>query len=190
MPHGCRLKGPSAKRVAVKPILSLADAPQVDLSHGEYFEAHMRRLAQPLGAQRIGSNVTTVPPGKAAFPFHHHRANEEHFFVLSGQGVLRYGDDWHEVHVHDYVFCQPGEAEHAHQLINSGEVDLVYLAISTLQLPEVVGYPDSQKTGVEVAPFGQLPARFLIEDKLRDTKSYWDDEDAASVQRIMRHDPS
>ena len=57
----------------VKPILNLADAPQVDLSHGDYFEAHMRRLAQPLGAQRIGSNVTTVPPGKTAFPFHHHR---------------------------------------------------------------------------------------------------------------------
>ena len=60
------------------------------------------------------------------------------------------------------------------------------LAISTLQTPEVVGYPDSQKTGVAVAPFGQLPPRFLVEDKLKDTKSYWDDEDGAAVERIFR----
>ena len=127
----------------------------------------MRRLAHPLGATRIGSNVTSVPPGKAAFPAHHHFANEEHFFVLAGTGVLRNGDEWYEVGPQDYIYCAPGSSEHAHQLINTGNVDLVYLAISTLQVPEVVGYPDSHKTGVAVAPFGQLPPRFLVEDKLK-----------------------
>ncbi|MDP2325035.1 MAG: cupin domain-containing protein, partial [Gammaproteobacteria bacterium] len=117
----------------MKPVMNLADAPQVNNSSGNHFEARMQRLAQPLGAQRIGANLTTVPPHKAAFPFHHHHANEEHFFVLSGSGVLRYGDDWHAVGPNDYVYCQPGSAEHAHQLINTGDVDLVYLAISTLQ---------------------------------------------------------
>lgn len=172
----------------MKPILNLADAPQVEISHGERFEARMRRLASPLGAQRIGSNVTSVPPGKAAFPMHHHFANEEHFFVLSGSGVLRYGDEWYEVGPQDYIYCAPGSSEHAHQLINTGDVDLVYLAISTLQVPEVVGYPDSRKTGVAVAPFGQMPPRFLVEDRLKDSKGYWDDEDGASIERIGRRE--
>jgi uncharacterized cupin superfamily protein len=170
----------------MKPIINVADAPEVEVSSGERFEVRMRRLAQPLGAQRIGSNVSTVPPGKAAFPFHHHHANEEHFFVLSGSGVLRHGDEWFEVHPHDYIYCAPGGAELAHQLVNTGEVDLVYLSMSTLQYPEVVGYPDSHKTGVAVAPFGQLPPRFLIEDKMRDTKGYWDGEDGASIERISK----
>lgn len=169
----------------MKPVINVADAQQIDLCNGAHFEATMRRLAHPLGAQRIGANITTVPPRKAAFPFHHHHANEEHFFVLSGAGVLRYGDEWHDVGPNDYIYCQPGGVEHAHQLINTGDVDLVYLAISTLQVPEVVGYPDSQKTGVMVAPIGQPPPRFLVEDKLRDTKGYWDDEDGTTIARIV-----
>ena len=169
----------------MKPVINVADAVQVDSVSGAHFEAHMRRLAQPLGAQRIGGNLSRVPPRKAAFPFHHHHANEEHFFVISGTGVLRYGDDWHEVGPNDYIYCQPGGAEHAHQLINTGDVDLVYLAISTLQYPEVVGYPDSAKTGVAVAGYGQLPPRFLVEDKLRDTQGYWDGEDGATIAKIV-----
>lgn len=169
----------------MKPVLNVADAAQVELASGDCFEVRMRRLAQPLGAQRIGTNISRVPPRKAAFPFHHHHANEEHFFVLSGTGVLRYGDEWHEVGPNDYIFCQPGSAEHAHQLINTGDVDLVYLGISTLQVPEVVGYPDSAKTGVAVAPIGQQPPRFLVEDKNRDTKTYWDDENGDAIRRIV-----
>lgn len=169
----------------MKPILNIADAPEVTLSSGTRFETRMRRLAQPLGAKRIGSNVTTVPPGKAAFPFHHHFANEEHFFVISGQGVLRYGDEWHEVGPHDYIYCTPGAADLAHQLINTGTEDLVYLAISTLQYPEVVGYPDSDKTGVAVAPFGEDPPRFLLDNQLRDTRNYWDGEDGALIERVL-----
>ena len=46
--------------------------------------------------------------------------------------------------------------------INTGDVDLVYLAISTLQVPEVVGYPDSRKTGVAVVPWGQSPPRRVV----------------------------
>lgn len=169
----------------MKPILNLAEAPQIEVSHGERFEARMRRLAAPLGASRIGSNVTSVPPGKAAFPMHHHHANEEHFFVLSGRGVLRYGDAWYEIGPQDYLYCAPGGVEHAHQLINTGKEDLVYLAISTLQLPEVVGYPDSRKTGVATAPFGTPGGRCLVEDRLKDTKGYWDDEDGAAIAQIV-----
>ena len=57
---------------------------------------------------------------------------------------------------------------------------MVYLALSTKRLPEVVGYPDSGKTGV--AAEGMDQRRFLVEDRFRDTVTYYDGEDGAGVR--------
>jgi uncharacterized cupin superfamily protein len=165
------------------PIANVADAPRHDGSHAPAFAYSMTELAGPAGGRAIGANLTRVPPGKAAFPFHHHRANEEHFFILSGTGVVRIGPAAHAVKAHDYLVHLPGGAEHAHQLINTGEEDLVYLAISTRIVPEVVGYPDSAKTGVRTdAAEG---SRFLIPDAVRNTAGYWDGEDGQRVREII-----
>ncbi len=169
-----------------KPIINVADAPVYTAASGEHFAFTLRSLTRPLGARAIGANVTTVPPGRAAFPFHHHRANEEHFFVLSGTGVLRVGDQTHPVRTHDYIVNLPGgEAGSAHQLINTGSEDLVYLAISTLVIPEVVGYPDSGKTGVRIGTGEDPASRFLIEDAAKDTVGYWDGEDGRRVAEVV-----
>src|SRR6476620_11033587 len=102
-----------------RPVLALHDAPSISGSCGDQFSYTMFELAQTLGAHEIGASVTKVPPGKAAFPLHHHRANEEHFFVLVGRGVLRVGDAQYDVKAYDYVFHPPGDASLAHQLINT-----------------------------------------------------------------------
>jgi uncharacterized cupin superfamily protein len=169
----------------MKPIINIADAEQSrSLSHGDAFEVKMAPLAERIGAQKMGANVTTVPPGKAAFPIHHHHANEEHFFVLRGTGRLRCGGEVYDVRPGDYIVNPPGGTEHAHQLINTGSDDLVYLAMSTMIYPEVVGYPDSAKTGVRVslAPDG----RFLIRDGERNKTDYWDGEDGAQVRAVLK----
>ena len=169
----------------MKPILNLADAPTRNEKHGDRFESHMTQLAMPLGAKAIGANVTRVPPGKAAFPFHHHYANEEHFFVLSGTGVLRLGAETHSVKPNDYIVNLTGGPETAHQLINTGREDLVYLAISTKITPEIGGYPDSAKTGVMPAPWGQQPPPFLVMDAGKGDVSYWDGEDGRAVSAVV-----
>ncbi|BAC91335.1 cupin domain-containing protein [Gloeobacter violaceus] len=170
----------------MKPILNVADAPIRRLESGEHFECRMAQLANPLGAKSIGANVTHVPPGKAAFPFHHHYANEEHFFILSGTGMLRVGSQAYPVKPHDYIFTPPGGPEVAHQLVNTGLEDLVYLAISTLQLPEVAGYPDSGKTGVRITYDSASGAgRFLIADASKDEVSYWDGEDGRAIAEMQ-----
>jgi mannose-6-phosphate isomerase-like protein (cupin superfamily) len=102
------------------PILNVADAAVESGLHGDHFEYSVRPLAEAIGGKAIGANVTTVPPGKAAFPLHHHRANEEHFFILSGTGVLRVGSQAYPVRAHDYIVNLPGAADRAHQLINTG----------------------------------------------------------------------
>jgi uncharacterized cupin superfamily protein len=169
-----------------KPFVNIADAPVGrTLSHGEYFDMKMVPLAAPLGAKQIGANVTTVPPGKAAFPFHHHYANEEHFLVLRGRGVLRVGAQAWPVREGDYIVNPAGGPEHAHQLINTGDVELQYLALSTMRTPEVVGYPDSRKTGVRPEPYSDTGKRWLIRDELLGQAQYFDGEDGAAVRAIL-----
>jgi len=165
-----------------KPILNTADAPRSTGQHGATFAYEMRELAGPLGAREIGANLTRVPPGHAALPFHHHYANEEHFFVVSGSGVLRVGAERHPVKAHDYMVHRPGGPELAHQLINTGTEDLVYLAISTMRVPEVVGYPDSGKTGVRAVP----DKRFLVSGAtVAASLGYWDGEDGRAVAAVL-----
>ena len=166
----------------MKPIINLADAPAQEQAHGDHFANRMTQLAGPIGGTAIGANVTRVPPGKAAFPFHHHYANEEHFFILGGTGTLRLGTASHPVKANDYIVNLPGGPETAHQLINTGTEDLVYLAISTKITPEVGGYPDSAKSGVMLAPRGSPPPPFMV--MLADQKDpthYWDGEDGHTV---------
>lgn len=174
----------------MKPVLNIADAEcSYTLKHGEHFEMRGAPLAELLGATSIGANLTTVPPGKAAFPFHHHYANEEHFFIVRGGGVLRYGTETYAVKSGDYIVNPAGGPEHAHQLINTGSEDLVYLALSTQQAPEVVGYPDSGKTGVRPLPYGTPGGkRYLIPDAQLEKSDYWDGEDGSQMRAALNKD--
>lgn len=169
-----------------KPLINVADAKTHTERHGDRFEFSMALLAGVLGAKAIGANLTRVPPGKAAFPFHHHQGNEEHFFVISGSAVLRRGNEEFAVKPFDYIVHCAGGPDCAHQLINTGEQELVYLAISTLNVPDVVGYPDSGKTGFRVG--ADNDSRFLIADAAkiaRTAAEYWKDENGDRVEEVI-----
>ncbi len=167
-----------------KPIINVKDAKTMEGGNGDHFAYRFTDLSRAVGSQALGANITRVPPGKTAFPFHHHHGNEEHFFVLSGTGTLRSGDELHPVVPEDYIVCLSGGAETAHQLINTGGEDLVYLAISTQNVPEVVGYPDSGKTGVRT----DAANRFLVPDSAQ-SSDYWAGEDGARVAEIVADNP-
>lgn len=168
------------------PIRNIWEAEAAQHANGEHFEARIAALAAPLGAKAIGANLTRVPPGKAAWPLHHHFANEEHFLILQGSGALRYGAAIHAVKPGDYIVTPSGGADRAHQLVNTGAEELVYLSLSTLTTPEVVGYPDSGKTGVAVFASDGNRRRFLLEDRNRDSKQYWEGEDGSAVRDLAR----
>lgn len=112
------------------------------------FDARMGQIGTRIGAQKLGYNLTAVPPGMRAFPHHNHRINEEMFFVLQGTGEVRIGSERHPIRAGDVIACPPGGPESAHQIINTGREELRYLAVSTKQFPEIAEYPDSGKFGV------------------------------------------
>jgi uncharacterized cupin superfamily protein len=107
----------------------------------------MGRIGRALGAEKLGYNLTVVPAGKRAFPFHSHRVIEEMFFILEGEGELRIGEERHPLRTGDVVCCPAGGPETAHQIINTMEAgELRYLAVSTTESPDICEYPDSGKT--------------------------------------------
>jgi uncharacterized cupin superfamily protein len=92
-------------------------------------------------------NQTRVPPGRVAVPFHSHQREDEVFFVLSGRGVLRYGDELRDIRQGDCISC-PARTGVAHQIANPYDEDLVYLSIGLNDPDEVCVYPDSDKVMV------------------------------------------
>jgi uncharacterized cupin superfamily protein len=114
----------------------------------KYRGAQMSEIAEHIGAQRLGYSLTTVPPGKTAFPFHNHYGNEEMFFILEGEGELRIGEQHYSIRGGDFIACPIGGAETAHQIINTSNTKTMkYLGVSTTQTPDLVQYPDSGKVG-------------------------------------------
>jgi uncharacterized cupin superfamily protein len=112
------------------------------------YQARIGFASRQLGASKLGYNLTVLPPGKSAFPFHCHSVNEEMFFVIEGQGELRLGEARHPIRAGDIVACPPGGPESAHQILNNSSADLKFLAVSTRLSPEVCEYPDTGRFGL------------------------------------------
>ncbi|MGH6933313.1 MAG: hypothetical protein ACREEE_12875 [Dongiaceae bacterium] len=60
------------------------------------------------------------------------------------------------------IACPPGGRDVAHQIVNTGETDLVYLALSTMEQAEICEYPDSNKVGVAVGAQGNRVLRLIF----------------------------
>jgi len=124
---------------------------QLKLEHfdavGGKFESDFARVGPLIGAKDLGYSYDVVPPGKTSCPFHSHRGEEEMFFIVRGEGTLRYGAERRKVRAGDFICCPTGGPETAHQIINDSSADLAYISVSTMMPAEVCEYPDSGKVG-------------------------------------------
>jgi len=114
---------------------------------GGKFESDAVRIGPLLGAKDLGYSYDVVPPGKISCPFHSHRGEEEMFFIVKGEGTLRYGNERRKVRAGDFVCCPVGGPETAHQIVNDSNAELAYISVSTMMPAEVCEYPDSGKVG-------------------------------------------
>lgn len=170
-----------AKDPCPGPVVTLAELALTEQVHGRRFAARMAAIAAPCGAGHLGARLVEVPPGKSAWPFHNHHANDELFVILAGRGTLRFGGTEHAVGPGQVVVCPAGGPETAHQLTAGPEAPLSYVAVSTMREPDVMEYPDSGKITVfaGAAPGGDKAARRLAASfRAGDAVDYWLDEDA------------
>ncbi len=161
------------------PVVNLKDIEFTLQQQGDHFHAQFASLGHKLGSRKLGSQLVIVPAGKKAWPFHAHYVNEEMFFILAGEGLLRLGQKEYLLTSGDLVSIPPGP-EYAHQIINTGSEDLTYLAISTMEEPDIILYPDSNKISVMAGspPGGDKTRRTLnyIGD-LEQQLEYWHGEE-------------
>src|SRR5262245_57246821 len=100
------------------------------------------------------------------------------FFILEGEGSVRIAGETHKVRTGDFISLPPGP-DSAHQIINDSGRPLRYLAVSTMELPEVVEYPDSGKLGISAGTSGGRPAgpeSIRHFTRVADGVDYWEGE--------------
>lgn len=141
----------------------------------ERYDIRWGEISSRIGARKLGYNLSVIAPGKLACPFHNHRVQEEMFFILEGTGELRLGDMRYPLRQGDIVACPPGGPETAHQIINNGDVELRFLAVSTKGSTDVCEYPDSGKYSV-LEPTLSPDQPFRIIGRHDAVVDYWDGE--------------
>jgi len=171
----------------LKPIINVADVsfdptPPMFAPSGpvaERFEAKTGAIGARIGARKLGYNITAVPPGKRAWPFHNHPAKEEMFFVLAGSGEVRIGEARYPIRTGDFIACPEGGTETAHQIINTGTEALRYLAVSTEHSLEMAQYPDSGKFAVKAelgTALDGTPQHVIFVGRETQSADFWDGE--------------
>lgn len=111
----------------------------------EYF----RRRFVPFGeAKNTLVSVYEIPPGKSAYPYHFHHNNEETFYIISGEGLLRTPEGERKICAGELLFFPTG-SQGAHKLTNCSETEnLVYLDFDVTHEVDITEYPDSGKIGI------------------------------------------
>lgn len=157
-----------------KPIMNLDEAVFDDVEENGIYTSKRATIGAHIGARKLGYNLTVLPPGKVQCPFHCHHGEEEMFFILEGEGELRFGDQRYPIRANDVIACPTGGPEVAHQIVNTGTVTMRYLSLSTVAEVEACEYPDSQKVLVFAGEPGKLRLRKMI--RAETTVDYYDRE--------------
>lgn len=168
-----------------KNVIHLSEVPveAMKVPEGSLFGGLRQRVGAAIGAKKLGYSFFTVPPGKAAFPFHLHNANEEMIYILEGEATLRLGKDKIAVSSGTFIACPPGP-DYPHQLINTSTKDLRYLVVSTMEYPEISEYPDTNKIGSYVTSVSEGGFRALYR---KDTNvPYFEGESGSEIERVKK----
>ena len=160
-----------------KPIINIDDLEFSKFGKGEQFSANRADVSAKIGASKLGYGVVRLAPGKRGWPYHSHYANEEMFYVLAGEGTLRHADQEYPVRAGDFI-CAPADPEQPHQIVNTSERELSYIALSTQEHTDVFVYPDSGKYGVWHGKTRNPadPGSFLVFARKATAVDYWDGE--------------
>lgn len=108
------------------------------------YRSRRTSVRRRIGATRIGATLYELDPGEKMFPYHLHHANEEWLVVVRGTPTLRTPDGERELRGGDTV-CFPRGPAGAHQISNRSHAAIRVLMISTMLVPDVAEYPDSDK---------------------------------------------
>ena len=111
----------------------------------------LRAVAQQAAAELLGATAYELAAGARWADLHYHHANEELLVVLEGRPTLHTLDGARELARGDVVAFRRGRAG-AHRLSNETAEPARFLIVSTMLMPEVVEYPESERVFVMSEP--------------------------------------
>jgi len=130
-------------------------------SDGKYkhsYEWERSDVSKPF-AQKWGQlevYIYTLQPGKTNAPYHYHAANEDMYYIISGRGALKTPDGGKDVAEGD-IIIMPAHKNGAHNITNTSDEPLVYIGVQTVNTPDLMVQPESEKFVV----LGAVPNAFL-----------------------------
>lgn len=114
----------------------------------EKYEYIKKTIVPRKSARQTVVAIYEIPPLKSAFPYHYHTKNEETYFIISGEGILKTIDGIKKVGKGDIIYF-PANSNGAHKLTNTSNTQmLLYIDFDTNNDLEVTVYPDSNKIGI------------------------------------------
>lgn len=134
----------------------MEDEPGIHRNEHKDYESIRHPIVPRDGAKQCVVSVYEIPPGKSAYPYHYHTQNEEVFYIINGNGMLRTPSGEKKVSAGDFIFF-PANEEGAHKLTNISESEmLTYIDFDTTNEIDVTFYPDSKKMGIWGKEINQL----------------------------------
>ena len=117
-------------------------------SEQEGYEYYKRDFVPRGHADKSMVSIYEIHPLKAAYPYHYHIKNEETFYIISGEGILKTPDGERKVTAGDLLFF-PADRNGAHKLVNTSAAEtLVYIDFDVVHDLDVAVYPESDKIGI------------------------------------------
>ena len=160
-----------------KPVINIDELEYARFGNGEKFQADRGPVSARIGARKLGYAVIRLQPGKRAWPYHAHYVIEEMFYVISGEGTLRHADEEYPIRAGDFI-SSPADPNQPHQIINTSDGELVYVALSGNADTDIFLYPDSGKYGAWHGDAGNPhdPNSFRVFARKETAVDYWDGE--------------
>jgi uncharacterized cupin superfamily protein len=124
-----------ALELAALLIRNVNEVPMERETREPLYDSRIARLARGAAARKLGASLYILEPGKRGCPYHLHHGQEEMFVIIEGAGMLRVAGEHLPIKGGDVVFIPCGP-EYPHQIINSSDAPLKYLAISTKEFHE------------------------------------------------------
>jgi len=105
----------------------------------------VKSVVAPPDANQCTIAFVEVDPGNYAFGYHYHEMNEEAFYIVSGEGIVRTPGGEIAVKAGDIITFPTGP-KGAHVMRNSSETEkLIFIDFDTRNPAEIVHFPDLKK---------------------------------------------
>lgn len=104
---------------------------------------------------KCSANFVEVEPGNTAYGYHWHEANEEEFYIISGEASVKTENGEIRLKQGDAIFF-PADVKGSHVISNPSETEkLVYLDFGTANRPDIVHFTGTQ-SGMAISEDGKI----------------------------------